>query len=85
MLNPNIPQVEFGKSAWQELFINSIAENGTMQLVAQRQDETKLRHALVQLVITPVDVGFLQFFPIIERFERSEVDTKVTLTLREQV
>lgn len=85
LLNPNIPQVEFGKSAWQELYIKSIAENGTMQLVAQRQDETKLRHALVQVVITPVDVGFLQFFPIIERFERSEVDTKVTLTLREQV
>ena len=56
-----------------------------MQLVAQRQDETELRNALVEVVITPIDVGFLQFFPVIERFERSELDTKVTLTLREQV
>ena len=85
LLNPNIPQIKFGKNGWKDLYTKSIAENGTMQLVAQRQDETELRNALVEVVITPIDVGFLQFFPVIERFERSELDTKVTLTLREQV
>jgi hypothetical protein len=36
-------------------------------------------------VATPVDVGFLQFFPVIERVERLEGRILVGLALREQV
>jgi hypothetical protein len=36
-------------------------------------------------VATPVDVGYLQFYPAIERVERQAGRLVVGLTLREQV
>ena len=56
-----------------------------VQLVSERAEETSLRKELIRLISEPVDVNFLQFWPIIERMERSDTESKVTLTIREQV
>jgi hypothetical protein len=48
-------------------------------------DSASLRLALVGVIATPVDVGVLQFFPVVERVERANSRIMVCLTLREQV
>ena len=85
LLEPNIPHVKFKSDGWEEKITQSLSENGTVQLVSERSEETSLRVELIRLISEPVDVNYLQFWPIVERMERSESETKVTLTIREQV
>ena len=85
LLTPDLPRVDFGKANWGEKLKQSLAEFGTTQIVSKRVEETSLRKALIKIMSQPVDVKFLQFFPIIERVERADSYTKITLTLREQV
>jgi len=85
LLEPNIPHVKFKSTDWEEKITQALSENGTVQLVSERSEETSLRKVLIRLISEPVDVNFLQFWPIIERMERSDTESKITLTIREQV
>ena len=85
LLTPDLPRVDFGEADWGEKLKQYLAEFGTTQIVSKRVEETSLRKALIKIMSQPVDVKFLQFFPIIERVERADSYTKITLTLREQV
>ena len=80
LLTPDLPRVDFGEADWGEKLKQYLAEFGTTQIVSKRVEE-----ALIKIMREPVDVKFLQFFPIIERVERADSYTKITLTLREQV
>lgn len=70
---------------WEAQLAAAFEAQGTARLIAQGQEASQLRGALVQLAATPVSVGVLQFFPVAERVERFDGRIVVTLTLREQV
>jgi hypothetical protein len=54
-------------------------------VAASASEAAALRQATVLLVAMPVDVGVLQFFPVVERVERADGRILVSFTLREQV
>lgn len=85
LLAANIPTVDAGTGDWQSAFAALMAEFATVQLQCPARDEHRLRRALVNALTTPIDVGYLQFFPVVERIERTEAKTYVTLSLREHV
>ena len=85
LLTPNIPIVAIDDPGWLIDFTKCLAGHGTVQLQTVRSEERKLRSAIIEVLCRPIDVGYLQFFPVVERLERTETETKVTLSLREQV
>jgi hypothetical protein len=62
----------------------ALAHDGSAELAAIRTDALLLRRLLVEATITPVDVGYLQFYPTVERIERGVDGLVATLVLREQ-
>ncbi len=85
LLANSIPTVVVGTDDWQSSFTALMAEYATVQLQCAVRDEHSLRQAIVEVLSTPIDVGYLQFFPVVERIERSDADTRATLSLREHV
>ena len=85
LLGRSTALIELANSDWQEQLDTAFASQGACRLVAQASDVAALREAIVLLIATPVNVGILQFFPIVERVERSEGRIVVNLTLREQL
>jgi hypothetical protein len=83
LLNPNMATINLENADWQLQFAEQIAETGAVQLAASRSSEHLVRSAIVKVVATPVDVGYLQFFPFLERIERDENETRVTFGMRE--
>ena len=63
----------------------AFATQGACRLAASAGEAAALRRATVLLVAMPVDIGVLQFFPVVERVERTDGRILVSLTLREQV
>lgn len=86
LLNPNLPVVELTEEGddWYTQFAHVIAQRGIVQLAAPRAADRRLRAAIVRIVSTAVDVGFLQFFPYLERVEKDEHEMRVVFTIREQ-
>jgi hypothetical protein len=85
LLTPNIPIVAIDDPDWLLALTKCLADQGSAQVQIIRSEERKLRSAIIEVLCRPVDVGYLQFFPVVERVERTETETKVTLSLREQV
>lgn len=77
--------VALGDPDWEAHLQTAFEGEGTVHLSAEVAQSGLLRGELVRLAATPVSVGVLQFFPAIERVERSHGRIVVTLTLREQV
>jgi hypothetical protein len=70
---------------WQAQLNVAFERQGTCRLSAPATSSGELRKALVRLIATPVDVGYLQFFPLVERVERLDSKILATLSLRERV
>lgn len=86
LLNPNLPTVQLTDTGddWYDQFTEVIAQRGIVQLAAARSADRRLRAAIVRIVSSAVDVGFLQFFPYLERVEKDEHEMRVVFTIREQ-
>jgi hypothetical protein len=56
-----------------------------VQLLAETGSESTLSSAVLRLIATPVDLDFLQFFPVVEQVHRGQEYSSVTLLLREVV
>ena len=85
LLSPNIEPISISDDFWQQDFSAKIAEHGVVQLVARNGMERNLKVAIIELLGRPVDVGYLQFFPTVDRIERGQLETRAFLSLREQV
>jgi hypothetical protein len=85
MLSDSSPEIDLSEASWRSALNGALERFGSARLVASSAAGPRLRAALVDLLATPVDVGFLQFFPAIDRIERSNGSISVLLVLREQV
>lgn len=77
--------VHVGTTGWQIALVQALETSGTACLVSDRAKEKLLRSALIRAIAIPVDVGYLQFYPVIERIERTARETRALLSLREYV
>lgn len=85
LLSRSIATIELSDSDWHAGLNAAFDAQGSVRLAADASEAATLRRELVRLVVTPVSVGVLQFFPTVERVERSNSRVFVTFTLREQV
>ena len=85
LLSRNVQAIDINERDWSAHFVEALAKLGNVELVVSRVNERTLRSAIMQVITYPIDVGYMQFYPIVERFERNEKESRVTLTLREYV
>lgn len=83
LLRRTLQTVELSTLGWKEALYAAFAEAGACRLSASAAEARRLRAELVLLGAKAVDVGFLQFFPVVERVERREDRILVDLLLRE--
>lgn len=85
ILSPGIPVVRLDDDGWHESLIQHLAVSGVAQLAADHTNEKKIRGAIMRVIVSPVDVGYLQFYPFVERIERGANETCVAFSMREHV
>ncbi len=83
LLGRSVPVVDLAGDAWRQALQDALAQVGTVQLAAATDRGPELRSEIVRLCVTPIDVGLLQFFPAVDRIERTAGRILVTMTLRE--
>jgi hypothetical protein len=83
LLPPEAPPIALGEDGWRERLIEALAARGTARLAAPEGRIDELQLELLRLVATPVDTGYLQFYPAIDALATGEGGTVATLVLRE--
>lgn len=78
-------RVELDAAGWRSDLAAALARDGSVELFAPNAQLAGLRVAVLEALTTPVDVGFLQFFPKLERTERRAEGVSVVLVVQEQV
>ncbi len=76
-------EITFGTPSWYEELLAALAETGRARLIALKSDEQALQRELLSLIATPVDVDYLQFYPIVEQAAQDGPTISLTLILRE--
>lgn len=76
-------EIRFGTPSWYEELRAVLAETGRVKLVAAKRDEEVLQRELLSLIATPIDVDYLQFYPIVEQAIQDNASISVSLILRE--
>jgi hypothetical protein len=84
LLTEQVPIVDLDDEALQAKLEAAFEAHGLCRIRADAGAAPLLRRTLVWLAATPIDVGYLQFFPAIERIERARGKLVATLALREQ-
>ncbi|MBF9235121.1 protein DpdJ [Microvirga alba] len=70
---------------WKEVFSRELSESGAARLYAPLMKRNLLRSAIVELQATPVHVGHLQLYPVLERVSKEAERLTAHVVLREQV
>jgi hypothetical protein len=78
-------RVAVGAPGWRDDLRAALARDGLIELFAPSAQTGDLRGAILEALITPIDVGYLQFFPKLERTERRADGLVAVLILQEQV
>ena len=74
--------VEFDGNAWRDEFTQILASTGTARLWASSERESDLNVETFRILATPVDVDYLQLYPVITEVSRDS-GTTLTFVLRE--
>ncbi|AFY67277.1 protein DpdJ [Geitlerinema sp. PCC 7407] len=85
VLQPSENVVKLEESNWREQVDQGLKTVGAVSLMAKLTDRQALKRAALQLMTEPVDVGFLNVYPVVEGFRRTVQGYIVRLRIREAV
>lgn len=83
LLRRSVQSVDLSNPGWEEALRMAFSDDGACRLAASTAEARVLRASLVRLSATPIDIGVLQFYPVIDRIERSGDRIFADLLLRE--
>jgi len=75
--------VSVGTDGWERQLADVLARDGAAQVIGDSQDDGKLTEALCRILATPIDVGYLQFFPSVDRVIQDDRHVALRLVIRE--
>ncbi len=74
--------IAFGSTNWQNDFNDSLAKSGVVRVCITSENEPKFHQDIYQILAEPIDVDYLQFYPVITEVSRGQEIT-ITFVLRE--
>ncbi|WP_224240925.1 protein DpdJ [Hyalangium gracile] len=84
-IGPTERTIELSSQDWRNQVQTTLAEGGSVRLVAAEAERDALKSALLQLVADPIEVGFLHLFPRVEAVVRELTGFSVKLRCPEVI
>lgn len=85
LLNPHAQLVVYGEDGWVEAVEQALTSRYQVQLQCAQSSLLECKKSLLTLLVTPIDIGFQSFFPILERIDRKGKAWVIHLAIRELV
>lgn len=82
LLNERITSVSLEESDWPKRLREELGRTGKVELLAPADKPLKLQHEIGQLIATPVEDGFLQFYPSIDQVRYRDGTIGVTFRIQ---
>ena len=72
LLDPGPEPIEFGSESWERQFADFLSTKGVVRVKVSSKLREEFREVLFRLLGTPIEVDYLQFYPIISRYQHQE-------------
>jgi len=82
LLRDEVPEVPVADPEWDARVRTALARTGIVRVRAEGSETEDLQATLLRFIAEPVDVGFLQLFPVVEQLRREERAHIAVLALR---
>lgn len=83
LVDPSSEAITYGMQDWEGRVSNQLSEQYAAQVTCKQDEILFLREALQRLLVMPIEVGFQQQYPTVERIERHGRGWLVGLVLRD--
>lgn len=80
---PSIPVVEFGSPNWRAKVGDLLAQTFMLELRCRQDELGDCKRCLLELLTSPVEVGYQLLYPAVERVSRAGRDWVIRLVIRE--
>ncbi|MUG96498.1 hypothetical protein F7734_30820 [Scytonema sp. UIC 10036] len=77
--------VSLDETNWREQVEEAFRQGGSVFLIARPDAREDLKAAILSLAVEPVELGFLQVYPMVEGVQRHSQGFAVRLQVREMV
>lgn len=85
LLKDTYTNVWLFKANWRTEVLATLSRSETCRLLAPRTEQKKLARAVAELLLSPVDIEYLQFFPMVKRYEQGVDFHAVIFTIWEDI
>ena len=72
LLDPGLDPIEFGEENWEGHFADNLSTKGVVRVKVSAKRREEFREVLFRLLGTPVEVDYLQFYPIVSRYQHQD-------------
>ena len=72
LLDPGPEPIEFGPGDWEGQFAHGLSTRGVARIKVNSKRRAEFSEALFELLGTPIEVDYLQFYPIISRYQHQD-------------
>lgn len=79
----SVPVVQFPADDWREQLHNALAQAGMAQVRCARAHEAELHRSLYSTLAQPVNVDYLQLYPVIDQIQRNDAATVISFSVKE--
>ncbi len=83
LLKPSGVPIEYGTDGWEERTGEQLAEHYACRIECDQSQAAELRERLTQMLTAPVEIGFQQHYPTLDRVERDGRRWLFGLAIRE--
>ena len=72
LLDPGPEPIEFGAENWEGQFADNLSTKGVVRVRVSSKRREEFRDVLFRLLGTPVEVDYLQFYPIVSQYQHQD-------------
>jgi hypothetical protein len=79
----DIEEISIMEDDWEEKYSEALRDSGFVRLISPTTEHQMLVDKVFDFIAQPVDVGYLQFYPVLRGFEKREGSTAMTFAIPE--
>jgi hypothetical protein len=85
LLKDTYIDVQLSETNWRNEVLTTLSRSEICRLIASRAGKKRLAQAVAELLLSPVDIEYLQFFTMVERYEQGVDYHAAILTIWEDI
>ena len=75
--------IRYDQNGWKQLFIETVSKQYSASISCSQKQLSRCQQELMELLVTPIEIGYQHFYPVIERIIQTRKQWTISMGIRE--